>query len=290
MPSLTPAADVVENRCALGAMGTVVTIRANGGASADGVRAAMAEVERLEALWSRFRPDSEVSRLAAAGGAWVEPGPETRALLETALELTDLTGGAFDVTADPSRRGRLESDGCGRFRLEGARLDLGGIAKGAAAHRVIELLRGSGATSAVVSFGQSSIGLLGRPRGQVDWRVGIRRPGPSRDRILGALRVTGGYVSTSGDYEQTSAHGNHILDPRTGTPAEAGISSATVACADGARAEALSTALIVLGDDRFLALRPALGEFEAVVVDREDRASLISGVPVHRSEAQTWSA
>lgn len=277
MPSPTLAPDALEERCAFPAMGTIVTVRVVG-AAADGVRAAIAEVERLEALWSRFRPTSEVSRLAAAGN-WVEVSPETRGLLETALQLTRLTEGAFDVTVGAPPGGRLEADGSGRFRLlNGARADLGGIAKGAAAQRVIEILRGAGATSALVNFGQSSIGALGTPRGQGAWQVGIRRPGQPPGRICGALRLTGGFVSTSGDYEETSARANHILDPRTGRPADSGVRSATVVCADGARSEALSTALIVLGVAAGLGLQRAIGGFDAVLIDRDGGLHYTAGL------------
>lgn len=287
MPSPTLAPDAVEERCAFPAMGTIVTVRVVG-AAPEGVRLAITEVERLEALWSRFRPDSEVSRLVAAAGGWVEVSPETRSLLETALQLTRLTDGAFDITAG-SPTGRLEADGSGQFRLlGGARADLGGIAKGAAVERVIQILRGAGATSAVVNFGQSSIGVLGTPRGQDAWRVGIRRPGQAPDRICGALRLTGGFVSTSGDYEETSARGNHILDPRTGRPAASGVRSATVVCADGAWSEALSTALLVLGVDAGLALHRALGGFDAVLIDQAGGVHHTAGLanPNHSTPAE----
>ncbi|MDQ7992475.1 MAG: FAD:protein FMN transferase [Propionicimonas sp.] len=257
----------VATRCALAVMGTIVTIRAAGGDAETGARLAMAEVERLERLWSRFRPDSDVSRLAAADGEWLRPAPETAALLAFALRCRLETGGSFDVTAGSPSGGRLEADRNGRFRMVGgARVDLGGIGKGAAAARVVAVLAEYGATSAVVNFGQSSIGLLGTPAGQDAWQVGIRRPAASSDQIVGALRVQRGFVSTSGDYEQRSARANHILDPWTGLPADSGVRSATVVCDDGARAEALSTALIVLGVDAGLALHARLGGFDAVLV------------------------
>ncbi len=247
-------------------MGTLLAIRAWGSAGALAVPAAAWEAQRLEALWSRFQPTSEVSKLKDRAGEWVSVTAETREVLLASLDLHELTEGAFDVTLGAGAHGALEHSG-DRFRLApGTRLDLGGIGKGAAVARLIALLAARGVEAAIVSFGESSIGVLGSaPRGR-PWRVGVRSPEGGR---AATLELKTGCLSTSGDYEQTSTAGNHVIDPRTGRAADSGVRSATVLAADPARAEAISTALIVLGVDAARALQERLGGFEAVLIDKQ---------------------
>lgn len=284
MPWLKPAADGQrpearpEARREFRAMGTVVTLRAAGKAAEVATGKAAAEIERLERLWSRFRPDSDVSRLNQADAAWIEVSPETEALITTALAMGEATAGAFDITGAGPNPGGLESDD-GRFRLrEGARVDLGGIAKGAAAQRAVAILADHGIASAAVSLGQSSVGVIGGPPGRDAWRIGIRAPGAASDQIVGALELSSGFLSTSGDYEASSIHGNHIVDPRTGRPADSGVRSATVVCPEGAHAEALSTALVVLGVEAGLALHSRLAGFEAVLTTADGRLTSTPGL------------
>jgi thiamine biosynthesis lipoprotein len=248
-------------------MGTVASLAAWGPTGPAAVTAAGAELTRLDGLWSRFRPGSDVCRLNAAAGTWVGVAPETAALLAACLELAEATAGAFDVTLG-SGGGRAIDVRADAARLpDGARLDLGGIGKGAAVVRVIESLRARAVPAALVSLGRSSIGVLGLPPGGGPWRIAITRPAGQRTGSRPVVELSSGYLSTSGDYEQTSAAGNHIVDPATGHPAASGIRSATVVCADGARAEALSTAMLVLGRDAGFALHARLGGFDAVLLD-----------------------
>lgn len=277
----TLAPEKAETRRTIAAMGTVVLIRASGRAAADAVREAASEVQRLDRRWSRFRPDSEVSRLNATPGQWVTVGPETEDMLATALRLGELAGGAFDITAgSPAGRARrLEHAPGGLFRLSaGTRIDPGGIGKGCAAQRVITILRAYGVASALASFGQSSIGLLGRPAGRDAWRIGIRVPRRHTGRICRTLVVDSGFISTSGDYEASSVDGNHTIDPRAGCPASSGVRSATVLCDDGARAEAFSTALMVLGAEEGLRLHARVGGFEAVLIGVDGVVTCTPGI------------
>jgi thiamine biosynthesis lipoprotein len=244
----------------------MLTIRAWGNAGAGAVPAAAWEAQRLEGLWSRFQPASEVSKLKEQAGRWVSVTPETCEVLLAGLELHDLTQGAFDVTVGGGAHGALEHSR-GRFRIApGTRLDLGGIGKGSAVGRLIHLLVTRGVEAAIVSFGESSIGVHGNPPGGRPWRVGIRSPSGGR---AATLQLGSGFLSTSGDYEQTSARGNHVIDPRTGRAAGSGVRSATVLAADPARAEALSTAMMVLGVGPGLELQARVGGFEAVLIDEQ---------------------
>lgn len=183
-------------------------------------------------------------------------------MLRASLELYELTAGAFDIILGGGRRGALESSGDRFQSAPGAWLDLGGIGKGAAVARMIRLLSARGVDAAIVSFGGSSIGVLGSPPSGKPWRIVVRSPDGGS---AATLAMTAGCLSTSGNYENTSAHGNHVVDPGTGRPANSGLRSATVLTADPVRAEGLSTALLVLGLERGLALQARLGGFEAVV-------------------------
>ncbi|MDR1264714.1 MAG: FAD:protein FMN transferase [Propionibacteriaceae bacterium] len=183
------------------ACGTWVTIELQAPAVERLLARARRLVEQLEGLLSRFRPDSDVSRLRAAAPGWVEVSPDCDTVLAAARRGQRLTGGAFDPCALDCRvldsrarpgggarpaggpwpsRPAPEPGGQRRWRLPaGARLDLGGIAKGHIADRVRALCQSQGAVSGLVSLGTSSIALWGgAARGQ-SWRVGVRDPGPA---------------------------------------------------------------------------------------------------------------
>jgi thiamine biosynthesis lipoprotein len=220
------------------AMGTAVGVTAHA-ATAHGVTAAeslpqaRALVEALEAIWSRFRPTSDVGRLNRAEGAPVAVDPRTDALLRQAKRLAALSGGAYDPTLgrlvqaweqaapappEPSAlvaalatRGpdRLEPvggvgrdgrdpDAPPRWRLTGdAQLDLGGLAKGQTADAVRDLLRSNGAASALVTLGTSSVAVWGRHPGGRPWRVGLAAVGAAAGQVIGHLELIAGSLSTS---------------------------------------------------------------------------------------------
>lgn len=271
-------------------MGTLAMIGVWGADASAAIGEATEELERLESLWSRFRPTSDVARLNAASGTWVEVSRETAALVAVARTLTEATGGAFDVTLGRGA-GRLLDVRRDAVRLPpGARIDLGGIGKGAAVQRVVELLRRRGVRTALVNFGRSSIGVLGTPPGRDHWRVAINppRPGvptrslvepgrpvePVETRSWPVLTFGEGYLSTSGDELETST--NHTVDPATAQPPSSGVRSASVLCDDGADAEAWSTALLVLGADGLpLAVNAGC---EAVLLDRAGRLHSTPGL------------
>jgi len=196
----------------------------------------------------------------ATGGAY-DP------VLGTLVELWDVSArvGADDPAGlplpDPERVAGavtrcgahlLDRDERGRYRLSaGASVDLGGIAKGYTADRVRDLCAARGAHAALVSIGSSSIAVLGERPGGGPWRVGLRDvDGGPADRV-GAVSLPDGSLSTSGDYErsveQDGRRVHHVLDPRTGRPSESDLRAVTVLAADGAVAEAWSTAMLVRG-------------------------------------------
>lgn len=290
-------------------MGTTVRVelehpdRVAGEAAA---RAALQELRRIDRLMSPYRPDSALSRLNREGEQGpVEIGTELARLIDRSLAFSVLTGGAFDVTFAAAgrlydyRAGRrprataleaalpaidyrdLEVDpraGTARLGRPGMRVDLGGIAKGYAVDRCIDLLRARGVRDALVTAGGDTR-VIGQRRGGA-WTVGIRDP---RDEhgLVAKIPLSDRAVSTSGDYQryfvEDGVRYHHILDPRSGAPA-AGLRSVTVIGPDAITTDALSTGVFVLGSEAGLALVEGLPEVEAVLVDQAGRMHYSSGL------------
>ncbi|MFH0877984.1 MAG: FAD:protein FMN transferase [Candidatus Omnitrophota bacterium] len=236
------------------------------------------EVRRLEKLLNFYDENSELSQLNATSDLRVSP--ELFELLEFSKKMHELTQGAFDPTVAPvavlwkraikkeempkedelqAARGLVGFDyvfleeATRRVRLlkSGSKLDLGAVAKGYAVQRAIEKLREANVASALVNAGGNVYG-LGR-NGNKPWTVGIRDPRQS-GRIVERVPLENKGVATSGDYEQFFVFQNkrysHIIDPKTGAPVDSGIASATVIASDAKTADALATALVVLGEER----------------------------------------
>lgn len=253
-------------------------------------------VDALEAQLSIFRPASEIctiNREAAQRSVEVESG--LFSLLATAVQLYHETGGALDITAAPlsdvwgfsRRQGRLPTPeeldaaralvGCDRVELDpeaetvrfttpGVRLSLGAIGKGYALDRCAERLLDEGVNDFIIHGGQSSVLAHGSTLADPDggWPLGVHHPLRHEQR-LAELRLRDAALATSGSEKQFFRHHgrrlSHILDPRTGQPAE-GLLSATVIAPNAAMADGLSTALFVLGAQRaieFCRCRPELG-------------------------------
>lgn len=289
------------------AMDTVMTLTACGPHGEEALEEAARELARLDALWSVGSPDSEVSRLNARAGD-VRLSEDTSALLERALEVCRETGGLFDPTIYPlmtlwgfhtdhphvPAQEQIDAllplvDGQdlmlegGALSLgEGQSVDLGGIAKGFASARVMEIFQKHGVSSGMVSLGGNVQTLGAKPDGRL-WRIGVRNPKGSAGSYLGVLSVKDRAVITSGGYERFFEEGGqtyiHILDPRTGYPARSDLASATVVSADGTLADGLSTALYIMGSQaaaEFWAERAGL--FDMVLVTQSGEIFVTEGI------------
>src|SRR5678815_2726604 len=149
----------------------------------------------------------------------------------------------------------------------GTRIDLGGIAKGYAVDRVAELLREAGTTSALVDL-SGNMAALGAPPGERGWRIGIRDP-RNREPWFARVTLRDRAISTSGQYEQfVAANGHtygHILDPRTGIPAQ-GVLSVTVIADSPFETDAWDTGLFVLGPEEAMKVARAHPELAVILV------------------------
>jgi len=256
--------------------------------------AVTSRIERVDALMSTWKPDSELSRFNRH--ASTEPFPasaETLSVFRVAREVSELSDGAFDVTVAPlvsawgfgpgERAAAPPGDdvltplrrrvGFRRVEIEPAagmlrktagdvECDLSAVAKGFAVDEVARALAALGQTRFLVEIG----GELRAAGGHLDgapWRVAIEAPDVSGRRIHRIVTLRDRAMATSGDYrnyyEIEGRRVSHTIDPRSGRPITHSLASVTVVAADAARADALATALHVLGPEAGYALAEAQG-------------------------------
>lgn len=286
-------------------MDTVVTIHAMGpekitGPAMDRAFQRMAEVD---AKFNIHNPDSPIHAFNRYGTPITDP--EILGVVRYALDISRRTEGAFDITVSPlidlwgfyddaprvpetseidrcmERIGYehlvLEEDRLVKTRPD-IRIDLGAIAKGHAIARTIDSLKSDGVTSALVDAG-GDVYALGR-KGSRFWHVGIK--GPRREKILGYLEAEDTAVVGSGDYERfftrDGVRYHHIFDPRTGYPAEGGMSGITLVSPDPMAADGWATALFVLGPVEGMKMADSLADIEVVMVTTSGEILLSSGL------------
>lgn len=309
--ALACAAEPPTHEEARQVMGTVATVQVwttDVTLAETAVDQAFAVFTEVDSLMSTWNGNSALSRLnRAAAGTWLEVGEPLGTVISTACRASRLTGGAFDPTVLPLvrawgfRDGRpavpdsaalyhsldlvdvtaVEVEGTrARLLKPGQALDLGGIAKGYALDQAALVLRESGVRGGVLDLGGNLLIFGQGPAAE----VGIVDPG-SQGVERGATQplivpVGAGAVATSGQYERFVSVGGHryghILDSRTGWPAAAGV-SATVITSEAIWADALATAVVVLGATEGLALLERLDGVEGVVITA-DQVQATSGL------------
>ena len=294
-PSAEPPAFEDQEFKAMGGM--AIRIRAWGspaGALGRALPRCQQLVETLEQQVSTFRESSLVSQLNRAAGKPLVADADSFELIERALGWSQRTRGAFDPTVGPlvelwrtaGRTGRWplpEEIGAARARVGGTRigldrgsrsvtvaagteLDLAAIAEGFAADRLASLLRAEGVRRARIDVGGELRLYDDRPHPE-PFRIGIRHP--LQDGMIAELRLGSGAVATSGCYEGHAQAGGrricHVIDPRSGMPVERTL-SATVVAAQCTDADALDTALLVLGPAEGIQLAESLPGINALIV------------------------
>lgn len=259
------------------------------------MKAVKDKVEELEKVYSLYRNDSElVTFNRVAGAGTVEVSPDLALVLLSSKKWYEDSNGTFDVTITPiekvwkeaAKRGalpttaelmeaqsRVGSDRIlhlegneFRFTRQGVEVDLGGIAKGAMADAVKDLLISRGVKDGIVNAGGNGIAFGERP-----FKFGIQDPTvEDKDEVIGTLDVTAKAVVTSGNYRRyVTIEGkqySHIIDPKTGTPVGT-LASVTVICPKAIDADALATALSVMGREKSIEWLNAHPEYSAVLVE-----------------------
>ena len=224
-------------------------------------QAAFVEVDRLEEVLSRYRPNSDIAKINnSEPGAAVVVGPDAFACLQQADRLTVETSGAFDVTLGWMSQLLLYKDGKAVVRLsEEATVDLGGVGKGYAVDRIVEIMNEWEIPQSLIHAGSSSVMAMEAPPHEAGWRMTLRDP-LDRGAVLRHLVLRHRAISGSGLQK-----GGHIFDPRIGRPA-AGRRAAWALSKDAATADALSTAFMVMSLDEIQEYCHQHDDAEAMVV------------------------
>ena len=244
-----------------------------------------ARLEEINRVFSTYIDDSELSLLnQTSTDRWLTLNPELYLVLEQSLQLTSITGGAFDVTVGPlvnawgfgpvkqtatpteqQLNTLLTQVGSQHLELSEGRLykhknvyiDLSSVAKGYAVDQIALLLREQGVKNFMVEIG-GELYVEGQSPRNTPWRVAIEKPGESYGEVHKAISLSNKAIATSGDYrnyyELEGKRYSHTINPVTGKPVVHGLASATVVADDCATADALATALNVLGPEKGLAL------------------------------------
>ena len=262
----------------------------------------------LDNLWSRTKVESDVGRFNTAQET-IEIDSRTTALIAQAIEVSQKTNGAFDITVAPvvtlwqtgEERGILPTTdemqavlllvGSQNLTLSSntlsktnkdVQIDLGGIGKGAAISALIDYLKTCDVRGGIVSFG-SNVAVFGEKPDGKPYRIAVKNP-KTDAQYAGVLNLQAGQVlSVSGDYERYYTIDNqkfhHIINPQTGYPAESGLCSVAVVCYDGALADALSTAFFVMGKEKALAFYESkIYDFEAIFIDQSGNVTTTNGL------------
>lgn len=292
-------------------MGTVVEISVPGEGDRARMEAAVdeafGEMARLENLLGRRQKGSDVWKLNHNPGVDIPVSAETLDAVSEGLRISDISRGAFDITlgrlmelwnfedgreAPPSPEAvekALKSSGSGNVKIDvsggtirllsGIHLDLGGIAKGYIIDRAAELLVGRGVKNFIVNAGGDMV-ITGR-KGKKPWRIGLQHPRREGEVVAHVDIDEDVAIVTSGDYERYFIHDgrryHHILNPSTGYPAE-GLMSVTITAGDAKTADAICTAVFVLGVEEGMELIDSLDGIEGMIVDRDGEKYLSAGL------------
>ena len=253
------------------------TVYGQESAAVNAVQRCKSKIEDLEWELSAERNDNEIAMLNSYGIGGLSG--DTLEVFNKSLEYMKLTDGAFNPLVHPlmeawgfnTKKYRIPSDkelkklikltklanvefndvGTVNFKKNGMALDFGGIAKGYSSAALMDILNMFGIKSAMINLG-GNIQVLGTKPDGSKWNVAIKNPN-SEDKYVGILNVSDKAVVTSGNYERffekDGKRYHHIIDPKTGRPAETGLQSVTVVSEDVVKADALSTALFVMGID-----------------------------------------
>lgn len=288
-------------RATFTAMDTVMTFTVYGKKAS--LENAESTVRALEKKLSVTDAGSEIYAINEHGGGYADS--ETLGLIRAALGFAERTGGALDITVYPAVRAwgfttgeyRVPSDeelsallekvdwtgvmtdsgGC-KLR-QGMMLDLGAVAKGYASDRLRAQLAAEGVESAILNLGGNVMCVGKKPDGS-DWSVAITDPEGGEYACV--IKVGDAAVVTSGGYqrffEQDGVIYRHIIDPATGRPVDNGLASVTVIAQSGLTADALSTALYVMGLEKAIEFWRASDDFEAVFITEDGRLIATEGI------------
>ncbi len=292
------------------AMDTYMTVTAYGENADKAVEAAEKEIYRLDSLLSTGNTDSEVYKINSTGEGSLSE--DTEKLIEKSEWIYENTDGAYDITVYPlmdlwgftgdkqavpdDEDIKRVADVCGFDKLtyadgfiklgENMGIDFGGIAKGYTSDSIMRIFEEYNITSGIVSLG-GNVQCCGNKTDGSMWKCGITDPDNHNDTgsLMGVISVSDKAVITSGGYERfftdekSGKTYHHIMDPKSGYPAESGLKSVTIVSRDGTLADGLSTACFVMGKERALDFwRKNSDKFDMVLMDDNRKIFVTEGI------------
>ncbi len=300
------------HRLVMGTFARAVVIAKDSDTAGKCIENAFIQINKVDDLMSDYKSDSEISSVNRDGfEKAVQLSQSTFEVLQRSIEFSELTDGAFDITVGPlvelfrkakrkqalpnqdeitdakSKVGfeKLKLDDRNRtvqFTVEGMQLDVGGIAKGYAVDKAVETMQTHGAIGGMVDLG-GDIRCFGAPfKGRDYWVIGLQNPNMVKDsagsEVLLKLKIANGAIATSGDYQQfiiiEGKRRGHIIDRKTGTSTE-GLSSVTIIADNATNADALATAVSVMGNKNGLELIEKINGTEAILITSQPEFKLI---------------
>ncbi len=292
-------------------MGTIITQRIYGD---NGEEVGNKVVERIKEIENKMTINEiggEINILNELSGVdKVKLSDDTFEVIKRGLKYSQLASGAFDITIGPlvkawgvftdHPRVPDEEEIKNLLRLVNYKdiyiddnsktvmlakqnqiVDLGGIAKGYAGDEAIRIYKENNIKSAFVNLGGNVVALGSKPDGS-DWNVGIQNPRDVNGKHIAVVKVNNKAIVTSGDYERffekNGIRYHHIIDPKTGYPADSGLISATIISDASIDADALSTAVFVLGLEKGLSLIEGLDGIETILITKDKKIYTSSGL------------
>jgi thiamine biosynthesis lipoprotein len=260
------------------------------------------ETRRLENLLSAYIEESDISRLKASEGHWIEVSRDTYEILQASRQASEQSHGAFDITvgalvklwsvdqkearvpgAEEIRSAlknvdfrkvetKQEKDQYFARLAPGQQITVGAIGKGFISDKVIDKMKAGGCSNILINYGGNVYAVGKNGSGQL-WKIGLQQPDQKRGSYFAAVSVRDESVVTSGDYEKyfirNGVKYHHILDPRTGDPVPATLSSVTIISRSSTFADAMCTALFVMGWKESIAYLSKHPEIQAVLINEQ---------------------
>ena len=309
--SLSKASDLEKSEASeseIFALDTAITLKVYGSKRDEVLKKLEDKINELDDMLSTGKETSEVSRLNRGGEAVLSPTMAN--LVKRSLDIYKKTDGLFDITiyplmelwGFPTKNYRVPSEkeieeklklvGSDKidfneetrkisFKNKGMEIDFGGIGKGYITDELVKILTDEKVESAIINLGGNVFGFRKKPDGSL-WNIAIRDPNEP-DKYMAAIRLEDSAVITSGGYERYFEENgiiyHHILDPRTGKPSESGLKSVSIISKDGTLADALSTSLFIMGEEKAVKYWKENGSnFDILLMTKDNRLLVSAGI------------
>ena len=309
--SLSKASDLEKSEASeseIFALDTAITLKVYGSKRDEVLKKLEDKINELDEVLSTGKETSEVSRLNRGGEAVLSPTMAN--LVKRSLDIYKKTDGLFDITiyplmelwGFPTKNYRVPSEkeieeklklvGSDKidfneetrkisFKNKGMEIDFGGIGKGYITDELVKILTDEKVESAIINLGGNVFGFRKKPDGSL-WNIAIRDPNEP-DKYMAAIRLEDSAVITSGGYERYFEENgiiyHHILDPRTGKPSESGLKSVSIISKDGTLADALSTSLFIMGEEKAIGYWKENGSnFDILLMTNDNRLLVSAGI------------